>query len=217
MNKFFLASMVAVALLCSCNDKTKGAGGDSDSTSLSTEQNVIDGNQASEDAQKNNAAGFVIEENGVENLRLGMKQSQILKSVAGLYSSFTSEVDEVDDYTELYFKGENGHITARLNGDGEINYLAFYIPDAVSSDGKLKVGMPMSEAIASGSYTFVCAPYSPIWVEAKGSHFSFELDGEVLTKATQNIFDEREGEDVVIKARPDMVKPSAKLTNIAIK
>lgn len=216
---FLLPTMAVLPFFCSCGSKTQSKDIDNDSVALATENVSMDKSDISIGTESQSTSDkyadeLVIEENGVENLRLGMKKSQVLKSVPGLYDSFTEEENEVEDFIQLDFRGKRGTITAMLDGD-VISMLTFNVTAAVTSDGKLRIGMKLSDAIASGSYTFVAYPYSGIDVEAANSHFSFELPADALTNATRKYFD-REGEDVTLKARPDMVKPSAKIEAIVV-
>lgn len=221
-SKLLLAAMAMLPLFCSCGSKTQNVGSDGDSAVVLTgnaDSALTDGGNGNATAgasDAKNSTELVIDKTGVENLRLGMKRSQVLKSVPGLYDSYIESENELDGYVELIFEGKNGTITAILDVEDAIESLAFNVHKAVTSDGKLKIGMKLSDVIASGSYQFVRYGFGLIEVHAKGSNFSFELPADAFTKATENIFDAREGEDVILTATPDMVKPSAKLETIVV-
>lgn len=203
MKKLLLATIFVLTAFCVCNSKTKDTSVEKEHVSQ----------------VKKSTIGLVIGENGLRSLRIGMKRSQIAKKIQGLYDSFSVDENEIEGILELSFM-KNGKvvITGSLDGNGAIETLTFYIPNAMSADKKLRIGMKVSEAMMRDSYSIVRYYYYPLMMETPNGHFSFTISETDITKATLNKFYAHEGEEEFrIKATPSMIKPNAKVSCIIVK
>lgn len=103
-------------------------------------------------------AGPLITPEGYGGLKIGMKQADVPAKMAGVYDAVRLEKDEImGEYPDMLIFSLKGKqvASATLSDERTICSLEVTRTGARTADGRLTVGMPMGEAVKSGTYYLV--------------------------------------------------------------